>query len=81
MQDAVYIHEKVEKIEPFSRWTITAYKVELNVTSIMKKLEWYKDLSFEECILLFLKVIDFPLKIVLRKRLKDGKIVSMMQYL
>ena len=71
-QDAVYIHEKVEKIEPLVVEQLQPIKVELNVTSIIEEIKNdIKDLSFEECIICFLKVVDFPHKDSLRKRLKD----------
>lgn len=76
-QDAVYIYEKVEQIEPLVVEQLQSTKVELNVGSIIDEIKNdIKDLSFEECIIYFLKVVDFPRKDSLRQRINEEFKVS-----
>lgn len=71
-QDAVFICKKLEQIEPLVVKQLKPIKVELNVTSIINEIKNdIKDLSLEECIIYFLKVVDFPRKDSLRQRIKD----------
>lgn len=71
-EDVIFIREKVEQIEPLVVEQLQPIKVELNVTSIIEEIKHdIKDLSLEECIIYFLKVVDFPRKDSLRQRLKD----------
>lgn len=71
-QEAIFIHEKVEQIDPLVVEQLQPLKVELNVTSIIEEIKNdIKDLSLEECIIYFLKVVDFPRKDSLKQRLKN----------
>ena len=71
-QDAVFICKKLEQIEPLVVEQLRPIKVELNVTSIINEIKNdIKDLSLEECIIYFLKVVDFPRKDSLRQQIKD----------
>lgn len=71
-QDAVFICKKLEQIEPLVVEQLQPIKVELNVTSIINEIKNdIKDLSLEECIIYFLKVVDFPRKDSLRQQIKD----------
>lgn len=71
-EDVNFIREKVEQIEPLVVEQLQPIKVELNVTSIIEEIKNdIKDLSLEECIIYFLKVVDFPRKDSLRQRIKD----------
>ena len=76
-QEAIFIHEKVEQIEPLVVEQLQPLKVELNVTSIIEEIKNdIKGLSLEECIIYFLKVVDFPRKDSLKQRIKDELKIS-----
>lgn len=71
-QDVVFVREKVEQIEPLVVEQLQSIKVELNISSIIEEIKNdIKDLSLEECIIYFLKVVDFPRKDSLRQRIKN----------
>ena len=66
------MHEKVEQIEPLVVEQLQSIKVELNISSIIEEIKNdIIDLSLEECIIYFLKVVDFPRKDSLRQRIKN----------
>ena len=76
-QEAILIHEKVEEIEPLVVEQLQHLKVELNITSIIEEIKNdIKGLSLEECIIYFLKVVDFPRKDSLKQRIKDELKIS-----
>lgn len=71
-EEVIFVREKVEQIEPLVVEQLQSIKVELDVTSIIEEIKNdITDLSLEECIIYFLKVVDFPRKDSLRQRLKD----------
>lgn len=76
-QDAIFVREKVEQIEPLVVEQLQSIKVELNISSIIEEIKNdIIDLSLEECIIYFLKVVDFPRKDSLRQRIKDELKIS-----
>ena len=79
-EDVIFVREKVEQIEPLVVEQLQSIKVELDVTSIIEEIKNdITDLSLEECIIYFLKVVDFPRKDSLKQRIKDEIKISPLQ--
>lgn len=79
-EDVIFVREKVEQIEPLVVEQLQSIKVELDVTSIIEEIKNdITDLSLEECIIYFLKVVDFPHKDSLKQRIKDEIKISPLQ--
>lgn len=79
-EEVIFVREKVEQIEPLVVEQLQSIKVELDVTSIIEEIKNdITDLSLEECIIYFLKVVDFPRKDSLKQRIKDEIKISPLQ--